>query len=166
MNENKCAKRPPVFIATALIAFGLLFLLDNIGVLEFSWWFVLILIGAVMLIEAIINRRPQSVFPGTFLLLLGMIFLADDIWWLRGGVSDNWPLVLVALGLSFFASYFVQPKSRGLIIPGGILLGLGIIFFFAEHRFIRWYTIMNILHWWPILFIGLGLWLLLRKRPA
>lgn len=152
-------------LGIALILIGLLFFGKELGIIYFSWPLILILVGLSLLVEAILKKKSSSVFPGTLLFLLGLIFWADDIYWLHGSVSSNWPLILIALGISFSASYLAEPSSnRGALVPGGILIAIGGLFLLTEYRVFRLHHIFYYLNWWPILLILVGTWLLVRKR--
>ena len=88
-------------IGILLILAGFLLLMHTLDVLDFGdviadWWpLILIVIGLFKLREA--DRGP-----GVFLLILGLIFLSatlDIIPW--SGIWKLWPLVLIAIGISF-----------------------------------------------------------------
>lgn len=40
------------------------------------------------------------------------------------------PILMLGLGLSFEAGYFINRKSPGLLVPGGILTTIGLLYFF------------------------------------
>ena len=88
-------------IGILLILAGFLLLMHTLDVLDFgnviaNWWpLVLIVIGLFKL-------RETDKGPGVFLLVLGLIFLSatlDAIPW--SGIWKLWPLVLIAIGVSF-----------------------------------------------------------------
>jgi hypothetical protein len=62
------------------------------------------------------NRR--GVVAGAVLILLGLVFLADQ---LVGGFGDS--AILFLIGGAFIAGYFFY-RNYGLLIPGCILVGL------------------------------------------
>ncbi|MBZ0264256.1 DUF5668 domain-containing protein [bacterium] len=156
-------RRRPLGFAIALIALGFIFLIEEIGLIDFSWPLILMVIGAAVLTESLINRSHSGVFPGSFLFMLGFIFLADQMWWIHGGVGDNWPLILIALGISFSLSAYAE-KIKGPLIPGGILFGIGLIFLLAEYRLIEWGIVGNMLRFWPVILIGFGVYLIVKRR--
>jgi len=70
-------------------------------------------------------------------------------------MEELWPYFMIGPGLGFLLMYIFGQRETALLIPGGILLGLGILFLLGEGtaRF-----------FWPILLIVIGFWLLLRGR--
>lgn len=70
------------------------------------------------------------------------------------GPNDFWPLIILVLGLIFELTFFLGNGKVGLLVPGGILTTLGLLFFFetaTDWRFAA-YT-------WPvyILAVAVGL---------
>ncbi len=65
-----------------------------------------------------LNRRQM--FAGALLILLGIVFLIQQIFGWRGDF-----LILLAIGGAFIAGYFFT-RNYGLLIPGCILTGLAI----------------------------------------
>jgi hypothetical protein len=148
-----------------LIAIGLFFLLQYILEWEFYWAAVLMVLGAVVFVHAAVTRNHRGVFPGTLLLLLGLFFLLMEVGVLEDSMEDLWPLILIILGVSFVMAFLFQPREWGHLIPGGILIVIGLLFFLWNYRFISWRTMDNIFHWWPVILVILGVWLLSgRKR--
>lgn len=91
---------PQLIIGLAVAIAGVLFTLDNLGVLRARdflrfWPVVLLVIGASQLAQA---RTPARVVSGLILMLLGTIFLGSRLNLVRWDVWDLWPLALVALG--------------------------------------------------------------------
>ncbi len=89
------------FVAGAiLIVLGVLFLLDNLGLIDARevirfWPVVLIILGITRLFS---TRRPEDSVGGLVLLFLGAIFLlrALHVPWFR--LRSAWPLLLVLIG--------------------------------------------------------------------
>ncbi|WP_026073732.1 hypothetical protein [Acetivibrio cellulolyticus] len=72
---------------------------------NFIWGFLLIILGGLLLSSNIFN----------FNFLTPMLFL---------------PILVLGIGLSFEASYFINRRAPGLLVPGGILSTIGLLFFF------------------------------------
>lgn len=81
-------------------------------------------------------RRKSTVIIGLILIFLGVAFLLKnfgifeiyfDIFDIGFIVSRFWPLFLIIPGLIFHYSFFTAKTSDpGLLVPGGILLTMGI----------------------------------------
>ena len=102
-------------LGIALIIFGLLFLVDNLGLVPFNfrhymfqWEGILIIIGTVILIS------DPSRKAGWILIMIGAFFLLPDIVympWFRANLF--WPVLLIALGFIFIV------RQRGHNTPPG-----------------------------------------------
>lgn len=78
---------------------------------NYFWGFLFIIIGVGALINSVLGYRLFS-------------------------ISDFWPFFIILLGLSFEASYFISRRSPGVLVPGGILTTIGILFLFET--FTHW----------------------------
>ena len=68
---------------------------------------------------------------GILLILAGALFLADNIFSLNMfSYFEFWPLIILGIGLVFEFSYFYKGRDAGLLVPGGILTTIGILFLF------------------------------------
>ena len=114
--------------------------------------------------HAILTGTHRGVFPGTLLLLLGLFFLFLEIGVLTDSMQDLWPLILIIIGISFVMVFLFRPSEWGTLIPGGILIVIGLLFFTWNYRYISWRTMNNILQWWPVILIIIGAGLLLGRR--
>ncbi len=50
----------------------------------------------------------SALVGGTALVLLGSVFLADELGWLEFG--DLWPVILIGIGLVMIVSYFADAR--------------------------------------------------------
>jgi hypothetical protein len=66
------------------------------------------------------NTQKRGVIAGIILIVLGLVFLAAQFF---GGAGDA--VVLLLIGGGFVYGYFSH-QQYGLLIPGGILVGLGL----------------------------------------
>lgn len=104
------------FVAGAiLIVLGVLFLLDNLGLIEASeviryWPVVLIVLGVTRLLS---TRRPEDRAGGLVLLFLGTVFLlrALHVPWFR--LRSAWPLMLVLIGATLIWQAFRGRPASG-----------------------------------------------------
>ena len=99
--------------------------------------------------------KSKNYLWGILLIAIGVILLIDKF--LNIGIFQAvnlWPIFVLAPGLIFEFSYFVSGRNPGLLVPGGILTTIGLLFFFET--FTSWnfsqYT-------WPIypLAVSIGL---------
>ncbi len=156
-------KRHRYTFGIALVLLGVLFLLKFTGLIEFTWPLILLVIGSAILVETWLNHRSGGVFPGILLCLLALIFVADNNQWVAGGVTRNWPFVVLAVGLSFLISApFVQAQRKNWI-PGVIVLAAGGFFLLSEYEWIQWGVVSEVLKWWPSVLIIVGIWYLFHN---
>jgi len=155
-------KRSHIAFGVALVLLGILFLIKQVGLIEITWPLILMIIGGSSLVESWLNRSTAGVFPGIFLLLLGMIFLADGNQWVTGGVARNWPLVILALSLSLMVTQISLRNWSTNWKPGVIILVVGMFLLVVEYNWIQWGFLNAILRWWPIVPLLIGAWFLFR----
>jgi predicted membrane protein len=90
-----------ILIGLFIIAIGVLFLLQNLGYLtgldlwEF-WPVILILIGLNMLGRVGQARQPLG---GLILIVIGVLFLLDNLDIFPYGFEDFWPVILILIGV-------------------------------------------------------------------
>lgn len=141
-----------------MIILGLIFLLDNLNILRFEffmlWPLLVILGGTGFWLGFLTNRKNLGlIMPGTILIIYGALFMycALTDW---DYMRILWPVFLLGPGIGFFLMYaFSEKKDRGLLLPGGILTLLSLLFAFSH---------LNYLRYWPVILIIIGIVLLLR----
>lgn len=175
MNENmqvkKSNRRRGGFIAGAvLITIGVFNLLANVLEAEWSLWLVLA-IGVTFLIAGIVGKSRGLLIPGGIVSGVGAGIVAIE----KLGASLVEPgegglfLLVFSLGwlLISVMSLFIPEEdgSRDFmwwpLIPGGIMAAIGGLLFAGS-------TGLTVLTWigqgWPVILIGIGLYLLLRRK--
>lgn len=97
------------------------------------------------------RTRSRSVV-GILLILAGVIFLTLKFLGIDFHAADLWPLIVLGIGLAFELSYFIKRKNAGILVPGGILTTIGILFFFEVMTGWRYsgYT-------WPIYILAVAI---------
>lgn len=99
--------------------------------------------------------QKRGLTSGIILIIIGIILLLNKVFNLNFfSMSNFWPLFILIPGLVFEASYFLTKRNPGLLVPGGILTTLGLLFFFET--FTNWQFAA---HTWPIypLAVAIGL---------
>lgn len=157
------AEREKSFIpGVVLIVVGLVFLLNELDVIYFRWghlYPILMLAGSALFFSSMLTKKEKgAVFPATVLLVLGLFFflrnfdvLSFDYYFYH--VEDFWPIFLVSFGLGFIALFFVRSEDWGVLIPGGILLFLGVGFFLRTTGIFYWRDFSD---YWPVILIVIG----------
>jgi uncharacterized membrane protein HdeD (DUF308 family) len=152
--------RTPV-IGLILIAIGVLLFLHQWHRIHFDWTTILMLIGALLFVAGVFQRDRGAVLPGTFLFLLGLVFYLDKYEFMLFAWWERWPVVLLCLGIAFLVHFIFNPSRKGALIPGIILIIIGLLFLYAPFC---WYDLFN---WtaklWPILLILLGIYLIVKS---
>jgi membrane-bound ClpP family serine protease len=149
-----------------LIAIGVGFLAMYLFDWEFDWSWILMVVGAIILGYAIFSKGHSGVFGGTFLLLLGLLFLLKHSGVLQESMEVLWPLILIILGVSFVMVFLFRPQEWGMLIPGGILLLIGLLFFLRNYHYISRRALFGVLQWWPLLLIIIGIRLILGVKRS
>lgn len=106
------------------------------------------------------NRLTNKGIFGVILVLIGLAFIARNFNWFTPGLENallNWPMLLVVIGV-----FVLINNERSL--TGWVLLAIGGAFWVP-----RFFDIPFDFHdvFWPVLFIGIGLVIILRGfRPS
>lgn len=154
-------RRPSIWPGLILVIIGAVLLLYNLDIFNFGWHelYPIILMGiGVLFFTSIIGKRHKgAVFPGTILFLLGLFYFLRNYeiipyYYMR----EVWPVILIIVGLAFFAVFLTNPRDWGQLIPAGTLLVLGIGFLLRELNIIRWNIWQAIRDYWPTILIVIG----------
>ena len=82
--------------------------------------------------SAVSGGSHGSVIAGSLLILIGAIFLVFNV--LHIDFGKVWPIIFFIIAAGFYLPVLLMPAERknlsGLLIPGTILTGLGVIFFY------------------------------------
>ncbi len=104
-----------------LITLGVLFLLDQAGVIHFwqflgTWWPSILILAGLLQVR---SSWPPRRSGGVFLILLGAFFQISNLeifpWWTA---SRLWPLVLITLGLWLLVSRSRRGSLGAALRPG------------------------------------------------
>jgi predicted membrane protein len=89
-----------LIVGALLIFFGLLFTLDNFGVIDAGdvlayWPLILVVVGLVRIFQP--SHPGQRVF-GVIMVALGVFFQLQELGWTSMRFRDLWPIILVFVG--------------------------------------------------------------------
>lgn len=157
--REKGKERPSLLPGLILIVLGLAFLALQFVQRAWGPGLIFALLGFIFVISALITRNLGLYIPGFILLGLGAGLATMTI---LPQKDKNWPLILIGLGLGFLAIWptFAIPQRQHPwpLYPGGILTGLGLLFWMAEYEFIglTMESLSSVLRWWPLILVVIG----------
>ena len=139
-----------------LIGMGIIFLIGNMSRvgMESLWPVFPMVVGLAFWLGYFHDRKNYGLLmPGSILVVVSLLFFyCNFVGWLR--MEILWPVFILAPAAGFLAMYFGGPKDQGLLIPAGILSGVGFIFLFISSGFEDY---------WPVFLIIAGVILILVK---
>jgi len=145
------------YIGGMFIIAGLLFLLSNFNIICMNQlWPLFILTPGVFFFIFYFDDRKNTglLMPGAILTSYGLLFLyCEFLGW--ENMDYLWPVFIMAPGAGFYLMYYFGTKEKALLIPGSILIfiGLACVGFSDMSTF-----------FWPVLLIGIGIFLLVLKK--
>lgn len=90
--------------------------------------------------------NSQSKVLGFILVIIGILAILSQFFHISiFNISNFWFLFILVPGLCFEVAYFSRRKEPGLLVPGGILTVLGLLFFFESMTGWRFAAVT-----WPI----------------
>jgi hypothetical protein len=105
--------------------------------------------------EAAVYKKPVWLVFAISLIIIGFLGILGSFSLITITWEKVWPVFLIVPGLIFEFGYFRNRKLYGFLVPGGILIVLGILFFFCS--FIG-YNLLDFL--WPVFIMAPGIGLL------
>lgn len=109
------------------------------------------------------NRRRGSVFGPLILIIIGLVFLLNNLNVISGNVWDTvirlWPVILIAFGLDGIF------RREGLVGPI-FLIGIGTVFLMSNFGILNLNVWTTILRLWPVLLIAIGLDIAIGRRST
>lgn len=151
--------RGRIFLAIALIAVGLVLLLNNMGMgvlprkLEL-WPVLLMALGAAVGADAVRNKEKDPLFGAVMLFFVGLLFLLMESGYLPGGLTKLWPVFVIILGMAFMSNSFMSGTARGLVI-GIIYAAVGFVLLASTYGKLS--IKVDLVTYWPVILIVLGL---------
>lgn len=96
--------------------------------------------------------RKAEVSLGLIIISIGVVFLLNNMGIVNINLVTMWPLALLIPGLLFQLGYFVRRQDPGLLVPGGILLTYGVLFYI--NIFFGWHLMAYL---WPVFPLGVAI---------
>jgi hypothetical protein len=162
--------RASLIIGLALVALGGLFLAQEIfdwQLWDWIWPLLVVAIGSLFFVGMVAGGRSTGALaiPGSIITVIGLMLLVFN--WLDRweAWAYAWGLIVAAvgLGLMIFGWWSKQPALRS---SGFSLMQVGIILFLIFGAFFElliFQSFQAATWFWPVVLIGLGLWLLLTR---
>ncbi len=138
---------------------GVLFLGNNLHWLALRWreiWpLLMIFAGIILFLGWFLNRGDVGILmPATILVMYGGMFeyCAVNGWY---WMDTLWPIFILAPGIGFFLMYHFGNRESAMLVAGGILTALSVVFWLGKNlsRF-----------FWPVILIAIGVYLLLTAN--
>ena len=158
-------KRSYVF-PILLISVGIILLLNQFDLVEFSVAYTIILgsvvIGGFMLRKAYFSETRQGLLGGSFFILFAIVMLSLDFGFIPFYDNLILGIIIVCLGLSNFIFYIFTRKSFNNITFGIIFSAIGLPFIIMYYTSVDMWDVADIFSsYWPLLLITAGFGFLL-----
>ncbi|HUQ41704.1 MAG TPA: hypothetical protein VM052_04305 [Candidatus Limnocylindrales bacterium] len=144
-----------------LVAVGVPFLLQAVGVPNASSYLFLALGLAFFASWMIGSRQYVYLVPAAALITFGLGLLIPS--WFDLSNDFAAPIFLSALAIGFFIVFVVEPERRAPLIPAILLAVVALLTLYGRGDLMpSWFRPMFV----PLLFIGLGVYLLVERRTT
>jgi len=158
----------PLF-AVALIVVGLVLLLDRLDVIRFGYhmvfWFLVMLYGLVRAVQGFSAGKKGRIFAGTVLFLYGLFFLLRSSDYVDVRMRMFLPATFLIFGIALLMMYLDNYREWELLIPAGLMCGLGAALILGELGYLDQYEVWDAVRlYWPLGLVLIGIALLLRRR--
>lgn len=116
MRRDRTGRSVPsqLVLGLLVIAMGVLFLLDNLGILEFRrglafWPMVFVIAGVVKMVD---TSSADGYAAGLALVALGAVLMANRLGYLYLSFDTLWPLLLIGLGALVVFRALARRRTR------------------------------------------------------
>lgn len=99
--------------------------------------------------------KPGKLLMGLSLILWGILLLLITVDVLPWNLWEQWPVAMIFAGLCMHFAVMDDRAVWGLVIPGAILVCVGVLFFICSN--FGWRYLGD---WWPVFILGVGLGLI------
>ena len=151
-----------------LVVLGLLFFLANNNLFigwDSIWPIFPFLFGVFLLRLYRVRRKPQQLFVGTFLTLMGIFFFLFATgsldWW---QMDTLWPAFPLIFGVSLLVLSSVGDRPTFSLVMGVGFLAFSAIFFMIEAGKIASRVAEPVARIWPLVLVGAGILIILRRK--
>lgn len=106
--------------------------------------------------------KISSTITGVIIIIIGVLLLLTNFNLIDFDFNYIWPLFILLPGLIFEFSYFSTRKDPGVLVPGGILITIGLLFY--VNNYYGWHLLVKL---WPVfpLSVAIGLFQLYIFGP-
>jgi hypothetical protein len=161
-------KRSSIIIGTILIVVGLLFLVVQFFPgLAFDldigrqWPLVVVSVGVLLILGALFGS-PSLAIPGTIVSGIGGILYVQNITGTWGSWAYVWTLIPGFVGIGMILAGLLGQRRHSSWREGSRLLLISFVMFLIFGAFFN--GLGGLGRYWPVVLIGLGLWMLLPRR--
>ncbi len=161
-------KRSSIIIGTILILVGFLFLVIQLFPgLAFSldigqqWPLIIVSVGILLILSAIFGS-PTLAIPGSIVSGVGGILYVQNLTNTWSSWAYIWTLIPGFVGIGLLLAGLLGHQRRVSWREGSRLLLISAVLFFVFGAFFN--GLGGLGRYWPIILIGLGLWMLLPRR--
>jgi hypothetical protein len=155
------------FTGLTLVLLGFAFLLgseDAISQQYALWAFLFVLSGVGVAFFAIkLNKRALYLFFACLSILVGVFLFLSALTLFPFSFKQAWPLIVVFSGLSLIPAGWRKYKMLKIkfIAPSLAFIALGAGLLIFSFRIVPFKFSQFILHWWPLLILLAGVFLIL-----
>jgi predicted membrane protein len=114
MSDNKGGLNPAVMNGGALIFVGVLLLLDQVGIISFD--FFALIVGAFGILRLIQASDTTGRLWGVLLIAAGTAIQLDHVGYIHVRLDRIWPVFVIAAGLILIWRSYQQPSESGGIL--------------------------------------------------
>ncbi len=97
------------------------------------------------------KKDLRSLVWGIIFILVGLLFLGNNLHWWSLRWQEIWPLLMIAAGIVLFFGWLANRKEVGILMPATILVMYGAMFEYSAVN--GWYWMD---HLWPIFILAPG----------
>ncbi|MDZ7859256.1 MAG: hypothetical protein U5O15_01080 [Candidatus Krumholzibacteriota bacterium] len=95
------------------------------------------------------KKRHSSVVSGLVFITLGILFLLHNFRVIDLNWQSFWAYLVTIMGIIFWIGFIADRKKSGFIMPGTILIVIGLIFIYCSRY--GWYAMNNL---WPFFILA------------
>lgn len=155
------------FFPVTLITIGILLLIDQFNLLEFSRSYYFIfgfsLLGIFLLRKAFLNPTRKGLLGGSFFIMLALLLLMMDFGYIPVYDELIFPMLLIPLGLANLVHYSFTRTNFTNVTFGIIFIIAGLPFLIFHFGSIPYWEISDTIStYWPVLLITAGLGFLIE----